>query len=83
MWPVEFSLAHGMSRGLFAVQSFSIFYEKLTVLYHASAFFASRNLQNQAIFKVRWNLLFHWNLQFQVSPDKFMFEDMGTVLLSS
>ena len=67
MWPVEFSLAHGISRGLFAVQPIQIFYEKLAVLYHLAADFASTNLQNWQIFKGQRNLLVHWNLHFQVS----------------
>jgi len=67
MWPVEFSLAHRHSRGLFTIQSFGVFCEKLTILYHLASNIAPGNLQNQGIFKVQWNLLFHWNLLFQVS----------------
>ena len=67
MCPVEFSLAHRTSRGLFAMSLNQIFMWEVSIIIPTNVKYRIISIYNKLFFKVQWNLTSHWNLQFQFS----------------
>ena len=67
MCPVEFSLAHRTSRGLFAMSLNQIFMWEVSIIIPTNVKYRIINIYNKLFFKVQWNLTSHWNLRFQFS----------------